>query len=242
MTDARYPGVYEANHASVLEPAPQLALEDIQADLIPALEEAGAANEHIEIMDAEDDSPALRDLVASPGEQNTDVVMVYEGGNPPASGRDLSEVPEGVGVDEIERPDQSFWKQYRLVPNEYGEDLPDDVLDQMLARVQELFLPAERFFVGTIGGAVAGMLSAMTLEGVAYIDNVVTLAPFRRRGVATAMVVRAVSASLDAGAELVFLLAEEATVAQRLYERLGFVTRRRCYGFTRPLHGTASAS
>jgi ribosomal protein S18 acetylase RimI-like enzyme len=241
VTDARYPGVYEANHASVLRLAPQLTVEDIRVELLPALEEAGATNEHIEIMDENDESPALQELLASPGEHDPDVVMVYEGGDSLRAWSASREVPEAIRVEEVLQPDMSFWSLYRSVPNEYGEELPDEVLDQMLARVQELFVPAgERFFVATIEGTIAGMVSMFTLEGVAYIDNVVTLPRFRGRGVATAAVTRAVLASQEAGAELLFLLAEEGRTAQRLYERLGFVVRRRCYGFTRPLHGAIS--
>jgi len=235
VTDTRYPRVYEANHASILRPAPKLTLEDVRNELLPALEEAGATHEHIEIMDADDDSPALRELLASPGEHDPDLLMVYEGDGL------IIQAPPGIGVRELTEPDHGFWEEYRLVPNEYGEPLPDQVLDEMLARVQELFVPSgERFFVGIVEGAIAGMVSVLTLEGVAYIDNVVTLPPFRGRGIATAGVTQAVSVSLEAGADAVFLLAEEGGAPQRLYERMGFVVRRRCYGFTRPLHGATS--
>jgi ribosomal protein S18 acetylase RimI-like enzyme len=239
VTDPRYPRVYEANHASVLGLAPDLTLQDIQTELLPALEEAGATHEHIEVMDADDDCPALRHLLATPGEHDPDVVMVYEDEGLPEGRRAWLPGPEGIQVEEVEHPDDSFWKLYRLVPNEYGERLPDEVLDQMLNRVQELFLPWERFFVAVVDGSIAGMVSVLALEGVAYIDNVVTLPRFRRHGIATAGVTRAVSASLDAGAEVVFLLAEENGPPQRLYERLGFRVHRRCYGFTRPLPGRA---
>jgi ribosomal protein S18 acetylase RimI-like enzyme len=239
VTDSRYPRVYEANHASILRPAPDLTLQDIRTELLPALEEAGATHEHIEVMDADDDCPALRDLLASPGKHDPDVVMVYEDEGPAGARRAGFHEPEGIQVEEVEHPDDSFWNLYRLVPNEYGERLPNEVLDQMLTRVRELFLPWERFYVGVVDGAIAGLVSVLTLEGVAYIDNVVTLPRFRRRGIATAAVTRAVSASLEAGAEMVFLLAEENGSPQRLYELLGFRVHRRCYGFTRPLPGRA---
>jgi ribosomal protein S18 acetylase RimI-like enzyme len=239
VTDPRYPRVYEANHASVLRLAPRLTLQDIRTELVPALEEAGATHEHIEVMDADDDSPALRELLASPGEHDPDVVMVYEGEGSAGGRRAASSGPEGIQVEELRHPDDSFWNLYRVVPNEYGERLPAEVLDQMLHRVQSLFLPWERFYVGVVDGTIAGMVSVLTLQGVAYIDNVVTLPRFRRRGIATAAVTRAVSASLEAGVDVVFLLTEEKGSPQRLYERLGFRVQRRCYGFTRPLPGMA---
>jgi ribosomal protein S18 acetylase RimI-like enzyme len=238
VTDARYPLVYEANHASLLEPSSSLTLDEVRAELLPALDHAEATHEHIELMDAQDDSPALRELLASPAEQNIDAVMVFEGSGPPHLVPPSGEGGATVRVARLEEPGDEFWRLYRLVPNEYGEVLADEVLDQMLARAQELFLPHLSFFTGTADGEIAGMASVLTLEGVAYIDNVVTLEPFRRRGVATAMVTRAVAASLEAGAGKVFLLAEEGGAPQRLYEHLGFRVRRRSLGFTRPLRET----
>jgi ribosomal protein S18 acetylase RimI-like enzyme len=234
VTDPRYPRVYEANHASVLTPSPDLSLHDVRAELHPALSEAGASHEHIEFMDAADDNPAMRELLASSGEHDPHVLMVYEGERPLGAARASSNEPTGIRVVEVEQPDGSFWEHYRSVPNEYGEVLADDVLDQMLARVQEILGPAERFFVGSVDGAIAGIVSVLRLEGVACVDNVVTVSAFRGRGVATAMVTQAVSASLRDGAKAVFLLAEEKSAAQRLYRRLGFRVRRRCYSFTRP--------
>lgn len=241
VTDARYPRVYEANHASVLTSSPELALQDIRDELHPALEEAGASHEHIEFMDAADENPAMRELLASSGEHDPHVLMAYEGERPPGGTRGSSNEAPWIRVEEIEQPDGSFWERYRSVPSEYGEVLADDVLDQMLARVQKVFGSAERFFVGSVDGAFAGIVSVLNLEGVACIDNVVTLSPFRCRGVATATVTGAVSASLRAGAKAVFLLAEENSAPQRLYQRLGFRVRRRCYSFTRPFHGKTRA-
>jgi ribosomal protein S18 acetylase RimI-like enzyme len=241
VTDARYPRVYEANHASVLTSSPELALQDIRDELHPALEEAGASHEHIEFMDAADENPAMRELLASSGEHDPHVLMAYEDERPPGGTRGSSNEAPGIRVEEIEQPDGSFWERYRSVPNEYGEVLADDVLDQMLARVQKVFGSAERFFVGSVDGAFAGIVSVLNLEGVACIDNVVTLSPFRCRGVATATVTRAVSASLRAGAKAVFLLAEENSAPQRLYQRIGFRVLRRCYSFTRPFHGETRA-
>ena len=59
-------------------------------------------------------------------------------------------------------------------------------------------------------------------DGVAQIDEVTTVEQYRRRGLARAVVVGALRASLEADAELVFLVADEADWPMRWYERLGF--------------------
>ena len=59
-------------------------------------------------------------------------------------------------------------------------------------------------------------------HGVGQIDEVTTVEQYRRRGLASAVVQAAVGASLDAGAELTFLVADEGDWPKGWYERLGF--------------------
>ena len=70
-------------------------------------------------------------------------------------------------------------------------------------------------------------------DGVAQIDEVTTVEQYRRRGLARAVVVRALRASLEAGADLVFLVADEADWPMRWYERLGFEAIGRRYELIR---------
>jgi ribosomal protein S18 acetylase RimI-like enzyme len=142
--------------------------------------------------------------------------MVFEGPLPATSASE-------VHVNEVAHPDDAFWPWYRDSLSEFGLELSIDVLDQMVRRTREVFLPAGlRWFVGGIDGEPAGYASLLSLGGVGYLDNVVTMPGFRRRGVAGATVASAVSASRKAGDRHLFLLAEQDGDAQRLYEGLGF--------------------
>jgi ribosomal protein S18 acetylase RimI-like enzyme len=58
--------------------------------------------------------------------------------------------------------------------------------------------------------------------GVAQIDDVTTVEQYRHRGLAAAVVCAAVRASVDAGDELTFLVADEADWPKDWYARLGF--------------------
>ena len=227
ITDSRYPTIYDANHASLLEEAPDLTLEEVRETLHPLLLAAGATQEHIEVMDTSDPSPAADALRREQQRVTTDVVMQYEG--------DGVEPQTDARVEEI-APDEAFWDVYRATRSEFGDPLTDDVIDQLVSRDRDVFFPAGlRFFAGILGGEIAGFTSLIVLGGTAYVANVVTRPPYRRRGVASTTVTRAIEVVHDRGLETVFLLAEEGGDPQRLYERLGFRVVARAMGFTRPL-------
>jgi len=225
-SDARYPRIYDANHAGVVEVAPDLTLEEIRAVLAPAMRSVVCMHEHIEFLDIADPSPALRDLRAANPQVTFDALMVFEGdGATPVSDARVTEVTE---------PGEDFWLLYRNSRLEFG-DVDLDVLDQLVRRDREVFVPAGlRIFAGTIGDRVVGFASLISLEGVGYVDNVVTLTEFRRRGVASAVVSRVVEASSESGDETTFLFADDGGKPMKLYERLGFETRHKAVGFTRP--------
>src|SRR2546427_8122872 len=79
ISDPRYPLIYDANHAGVLEPAPDLEVEQIRAELHPILRRAGATHEHIEVMDVSDPCPAMDALRAEQQRVTQDVVMRFDG-------------------------------------------------------------------------------------------------------------------------------------------------------------------
>jgi ribosomal protein S18 acetylase RimI-like enzyme len=237
--DPRYPLLWDANHAAVLEPSPGLTLAEIREELIPVLEAVGAHHDHVEFWDLSVSSPALAELRASGDRHDPDVMMVFEDAEALSPKPPGAEAIGSVQVREIVEPDDAFWGWYRQTRGAFGVEFSDEVVDQLVDRDREVFHPAGlRWFVGFADGEMAGFASLISLERVGYVDNVVTLERFRRRGVATATVVRAVSESWAGGDELVHLLAVEGGAPQRLYERLGFRTLTRVESFTRPLEAT----
>jgi ribosomal protein S18 acetylase RimI-like enzyme len=228
VADSRYPLIYDANHAGVFEDAPDVSLAEIRSELEPRLRAVRATHEHIEFIDATRPTQALRDLVREGGQPTEDVLMLFEG---PAT-----HPVTDARVEEVDRPDATFWDFYRRSRNEFGETFSQDVVDQMVARDRDVYLPAGlRIFAGSRGGGIAGFTSLMALAGSAYIDNVVTLPEARNRGVASATVTAAVAAARESGARAVFLFAQEGGAPARLYQRLGFRVLTRAMGFTRPL-------
>jgi N-acetylglutamate synthase-like GNAT family acetyltransferase len=79
-----------------------------------------------------------------------------------------------------------------------------------------------RFFGAWIEGELAGCCELYVHDGVAQIENVDTLERFRNRGGARAFLAAATDAARDAGADLVFLMADDADWPKQLYAKLGF--------------------
>jgi ribosomal protein S18 acetylase RimI-like enzyme len=228
FTDPRYPLLYDANHAAILEEIPDLELSEIRDELLPSLERSGARHEQIEFW-ASQSSPAVAEMRALLGDTQ-DVVMAYEG--PPGL------TASDVEVHEVARSDPGFLDRYRESAEDLGEPerMEPAVLDQLYRRDVEVFVPRGlRLFVGMVDGEVAGRATLMGIGGVGYVDTVVTRLRYRRRGVASAMVSRAVQAGIERGDEVVHLLTVKDSAPQRLYERLGFRVVSDIVTFTRPL-------
>jgi N-acetylglutamate synthase-like GNAT family acetyltransferase len=79
-----------------------------------------------------------------------------------------------------------------------------------------------RFFGARIDGELAGCCELYVHDGIGQIENVDTLERFRNRGVARASLAVAIEAARGSGAELIFLMADDADWPQRLYGKLGF--------------------
>lgn len=94
-----------------------------------------------------------------------------------------------------------------------------------------------RFFVVRADGVLAGFCELYVHDGVAELDNVHTLGPFRGRGIARAVVGHAVRQAGAAGADLVFLIADDTDWPKDLYAKLGFDPVSRFWQFTKPPEG-----
>ena len=79
-----------------------------------------------------------------------------------------------------------------------------------------------RAFTARLHGQVAGAGMFNPLHaGITEVVGITTLAPFRRRGIASYLTALATQAAFEYGAEVVFLIPEDAE-AHRIYERIGY--------------------
>ena len=89
--------------------------------------------------------------------------------------------------------------------------------------IDELAKDNALFFVADCDGEFAGYVSAVCAADECEIANVAVLDAYRRKGIATKLLLSLISAAKDVGARAVFLLVNEHNVgAQSLYKKLGF--------------------
>jgi ribosomal protein S18 acetylase RimI-like enzyme len=101
----------------------------------------------------------------------------------------------------------------------------EEVAEQLLDAKLLLGKRAEtRFFGVRTGGEIVSWADLYVAQGVGQVEDVATKEEHRGKGYATAVVLRAAGEARAAGADLVFLVADEDDWPKKLYERLGFDT------------------
>lgn len=105
----------------------------------------------------------------------------------------------------------------------FGKD--EEVVGQLLEHKSSIreAIPT-RYFAAVANGELASYCELYSENGVGQIEAVMTLPAFRGRGLARAVVLRALEASREEGNDLTFLVADADDWPQRLYEKLGFET------------------
>ena len=113
-----------------------------------------------------------------------------------------------------------------------------DVVGQLLAS-RSAFGRAggARYFVGAADGVDASHATLYSDGVIAQIEDVATLEGFRGRGLARAVCSAAIDAALEAGHELVFIVADDDDWPKELYAKLGFDAVGKPWNFTRPPAG-----
>lgn len=115
-----------------------------------------------------------------------------------------SERKEWVGTahcEDIGTPDAEQWRKVLL---------------------RESCRPETSLYLARLDGITAGACELFSSDRWGRIDSVVTLPEFRRRGVASALVMTAVRDSIELGNTITYLCTETGSSAESVYLRLGF--------------------
>lgn len=211
VSDPRYPRIQEPNYARV-ETTQPVSLREVEDALLPAMARSGSRRAHVVVFHP----PEQTDLIveaSTRGERLAwDLVMVH-------TGEPSDDDPR---VRELTDPDDAFWASHRASLR-WFDVVEDEVLDELQAIEHDVLVPAgRRWFVVDGPDGVGALAALLVLDGVGFIDNVVTFPAARRRGFARGLTRRAVAEAAAAGADRTYLLADPDGPATPMYGGLGF--------------------
>jgi ribosomal protein S18 acetylase RimI-like enzyme len=219
----RLPQVWDLNFLRLDRVRPEQTAEDLAAHADRIQAPAGLRHRQIRVAD-ENVGARLAPVFAALGWTVSPTLYMAKR-RPPARA-------PAVDVRELGEPAQRPFRERFL--REFPEDYSDETVGQLLAAKQVLAAAVPtRWFAACVDGEPAAICELYARGTVAQIEDVGTLEAYRNRGLASAVVLRAVAEAEAVGAELVFLVADEDDWPKLLYERLGFDVIGRTFAFIR---------
>ena len=219
------PRVWSRNYLLAERELDQATAELLADEADRLLGDAGVMHRKVEVFDGEAGArlePGFRTLGWG---TECDVIMVAR--RAPDREIDISAARE-VSLDDL----APAWAEAGR-GDRYIED--EDVIRQLADGKRVVASVIEtRFFAARADGEIASYCELYSEAGTGQIENVLTLERFRNRGLATALVVRALAESRAAGNDLTFLLADRNDWPKELYRKLGFDEVGYIYDFVRP--------
>ena len=214
VTTPAFPAVWDANYARIDAAAPDLRVRDVADVLLPALDAVGTDVFHVVAFDPEGTTELLAELSTLGHTLTWDAVMDHVG-EPEID-------PDTTDVEELE-PGLALFDRVHASMQLFGIDPPIATQLRKLEEASSSAIGKRWFGLRDSDGSVASLAALVVLEGIGYLDNVVTFPKARGRGYASAVTARAIAEARTSGAEHIWLLAEPANASVlRLYERLGF--------------------
>ena len=124
-----------------------------------------------------------------------------------SDGRARDPSPSDVRVEPLEAGDE-LWARVEDSLALFGNDAT--VSEQLRRIEEETFSTEHKRWLGVRddGGTIVALAALVQLEGVGYLDNVATFPEARGRGMASAIVSRAIELARGSGAEHVSLFAD----------------------------------
>ena len=179
---------------------PILTLAEVAEALLPALAEVGTDMFHVVVFFPEDTTELLVELSTLGHTLSWDLVMDLT--------EDPSDPPADVRVEPLERRATSFGRASRTRSRCSATTRPLRTAAAVSRRRRSAGEHKRWLGVRDDNGTIAALAALVQLEGVGYLDNVATFPEARGRGMATAIVSRAVELAREAGAEHVSLFAD----------------------------------
>jgi ribosomal protein S18 acetylase RimI-like enzyme len=219
------PRVWSRNYLSLEHDLGEATAELLAAEAERVLGEAGLSHRKIEVFDAEAGERLAPGLEKLGWQVECDVVMVAA--RAPDREADLS-VAEEVSHETL----VPVWAE----ANRSDGHIDDEDVIHQLAEGKRVLASAidVRLFGARADGEIGAYCELYSLGGTGQIENVLTLERHRNRGLARALVLKALAASQAAGNDLTFLLANRDDWPKELYRKLGFEEVGLIYDFVIP--------
>jgi GNAT superfamily N-acetyltransferase len=214
VADSRFPDIWDVNYARVETDDDALSFAEVESSLLPVMDRIGARHVHMVVFHPEQLTALLSEASSRGDRLSWDTLMELRGEAPHA--------PNPIDVEEIDPHDPSFWPAYRGSLGEF-RITEQDAISQLIDIERDVLIPAgKRWYAVQEAGRVQALGSLMGMEGVGYVDHIVTFPEARRRGYAGAIVRRIAAEALHSDLDHLYLLAEPGAEAVALYERVGF--------------------
>jgi GNAT superfamily N-acetyltransferase len=223
-----------------LDAVPPEATAESLAALAEAVQgDAGLAHRKIAVAEETAGARLAEGFTALGWAPSVDVYMAHGAERParPAAtpdrrAREGSTRPETVDIREVDEPGQRPLRERIL--REFPDGDSDEVIAQLVdvKRATAAAVPT-RWFAAYVDSEPVSVGELYLAGAIAQIEDLGTLEAFRNRGLASAVVLRAIAEARAAGAELVFLIADDGDWPKQLYGRLGFDPIGRTYSFLR---------
>jgi ribosomal protein S18 acetylase RimI-like enzyme len=123
-------------------------------------------------------------------------------------------------------------RRQRILAEPWGNpELAEQILDSKILLGERA---DTRFYAVAVDNEIVAWTDLYIGKDIAQVEDVATLEEHRGKGYATAVVLRAVDEARKAGADLVYLVADEEDWPKEWYRRLGFDVVGRIYKFIAP--------
>jgi predicted GNAT family acetyltransferase len=206
-----FPSVWSRNYLYATEELDTASAEELAAEANRLLGQAGLRHRKVEVWDAEAGVRLEPGFVKLGWNRERDVIMVVH--REPDRLVDTSSVHE-VGADDLVPAWTESWALDPAVLN-------SDVARQLVENKRRLGVETNtRFFAARVDGEVGAYCELYSDGQTAQIENVFTLDRFRKRGLARAVVSKALEVAQ--GHDLIFLIADQDDWPKELYRKLGF--------------------
>jgi len=228
----RLPDVWDLNFVWLDEVPADATAESLAAQADALQGRAGLDHRHIVVADQEAGARIAREFSALGWSASTLLHMEHR--RPP-------DRPRHADVRELDEPGQRPFRERLL--REAPERYDDDVVRQLLEAVHvgSAAVPT-RWFAAYAEEEPASVCELYAVGSTSQIEDLNTLEQYRSRGLASAVFLHAVEQAHAAGAEFLFILAEEDDWPWRLYERLGFDPIGRTYAVLRKPDGLSAGT